>query len=160
VGIFDSFLSLFGGEKRVSGTTYRRVWAVGDIQGCYSAFMRLLERIDFDPSQDRLWIAGDLVNRGEKSLEVLEYLYSIRDRVDVVLGNHDVTLLAVYWGLKKSNPTLDPILASPNVEQLIGWLRAQPFVQYDERLGYMMVHAGIPPAFDLEMALHFSQNLQ
>ena len=160
MGIFDSFLGFFGGEKRGSETTYRRVWAVGDIQGCHSAFMRLLKKIDFDPSQDRLWIAGDLVNRGKHSLEVLEYLYSIRDHIDVVLGNHDITLLAVYWGLKKSNPTLDPILASPDVEKLIGWLRAQPFVHYDEKLGYVMAHAGIPPAFDLKMALHFSQKLQ
>ncbi len=122
--------------------------------------MRLLEKIDFDPAQDRLWIAGDLVNRGLESLEVLEYLYGIRDRVDVVLGNHDITLLAAYWGLKKSNPTIDPILNSPDAEKLIGWVRSLPFVHYDEKLGYVMVHAGIPPAFDLEMALYYSQKLQ
>ena len=122
--------------------------------------MRLLEKIDFDPAQDRLWIAGDLVNRGTESLEVLAYLYSIRDRIDVVLGNHDVALLAVYWGLKKSNPTLDPILKSPDADKMIDWIRSLSFVHYDKRLGYVMAHAGIPPAFDLETALFYSQKLQ
>jgi len=160
LGIFDTFLDLFGFSKKEAESPCRRIWAIGDIQGCHDAFMRLLEKIAFDPVQDRLWIAGDLVNRGGGSLEVLTYLYSIRDRIDVVLGNHDITLLAVYWGLKKSNPTLDPILASPEADKLIGWLRTQPFVHYDKRLGYVMAHAGIPPAFDLETALHFSRKLQ
>ena len=159
LGIFDSILDFFW-RKKSQQRPYRRVWAIGDIQGCYDAFMRLLEKIDFDPAQDRLWIAGDLVNRGSGSLEVLAYLYGIRDRVHVVLGNHDVTLLAVYWGLKKSNATLDPILKSENAEQLIDWLRAQPFVHYDPELGYVMVHAGIPPVFVLEMSLHYSRKLQ
>ena len=158
--ILTSILALLGLQKGRSKTAYRRVWAVGDIQGCHGAFLRLLEKIDFDPAQDRLWIAGDMVNRGERSLETLEYLYAIRDRVEIVLGNHDITLLAIYWGLKKSNPTLDPILASPNAEVLISWLRSLPFVHYDENLGYVMAHAGIPPAFDLEQALLFSQKLQ
>ncbi len=160
MGLVDSILRLFGAGRKVSERPYRRVWAIGDIQGCYSALMRLLEKIDFDPAQDRLWIAGDLVNRGSESLEVLAYLYSIRERVEVVLGNHDITLLAAYWGLKKSNPTIDPILKSPDAEKLIGWMRTLPFVHYDEKLGYAMVHAGIPPAFDLEMALSYSKKLQ
>jgi len=160
LGFFDRFLEVFGLGKSSSEAPCRRVWAVGDIQGCYGAFMRLLDKIDFDPAKDRLWVAGDLVNRGEGSLEVLAYLYAIRDRIDVVLGNHDITLLAVYWGLKKSNPTLDPILESPSAESLITWIRSLPFVHYDEKLGYVMVHAGIPPAFDLEMSLMYSQKLQ
>ena len=159
VGIFGSLWDFFW-TKKTTQTSYRHVWAIGDIQGCYGAFRRLLEKIDFDPAQDCLWIAGDLVNRGNGSLEVLAYLYQIRSRVHIVLGNHDITLLAVYWGLKKSNPTLDPILRSPEAETLIDWLRAQPFVHYDKRLGYVMAHAGIPPAFDLETALRFSQRLQ
>lgn len=159
MGMLRSFWNFFRAKKAPLDSC-RHVWAIGDIQGCYEAFMRLLEKIDFDPEQDRLWIAGDLVNRGSGSLEVLTYLYGIRERVHVVLGNHDITLLAVYWGLKKSNPTLDPILRSPEAETLIGWLRAQPFVHYDETLGYVMAHAGIPPAFDLETALQYSQRLQ
>lgn len=159
MGIIDSMLSFFRREKD-SSKVYRRVWAIGDIQGCYEAFRRLLEAIDFDPKQDKLWIAGDLVNRGNDSLEVLRYLYSIRDRIHLVLGNHDITLLAAYWGLKKSNPTIDPILRSPEAAKLIDWLRTQPFVHYDEGLGYVMAHAGIPPSFNLEMSLRYSRRLQ
>ncbi len=83
------------------------VWAIGDIQGCYKSFRALLEKIDFDVTQDKLWIAGDLVNRGEGSLETLEYLYSIKENVEIVLGNHDISLIAAYYGIKKSNPTID-----------------------------------------------------
>lgn len=160
MGIFDSVLALLGLQKKISERPSGRVWAIGDIQGCYDAFMRLLDKIAFDPTRDKLWIAGDLVNRGKGSLETLTYLYSIRDHVEIVLGNHDITLLAVYWKLKKSNPTLDPILNSPQVDELMAWMRTLPFVHYDKDLGYVMAHAGIPPAFDLEMALSFSQKLQ
>ena len=160
MGIFDSVLALLGLQKKISERPSGRVWAIGDIQGCYDAFMRLLDKIGFDPTQDKLWIAGDLVNRGKGSLETLTYLYSIRDHVEIVLGNHDITLLAVYWKLKKSNPTLDPILNSPQVDELMAWMRTLPFVHYDKDLGYVMAHAGIPPVFDLEMALSFSQKLQ
>jgi len=160
LGIFDSVLVFLGLQKRTSERPSGRVWAIGDIQGCHDAFMRLLDKIEFDPAQDKLWIAGDLVNRGKGSLETLTYLYNIRDQVEIVLGNHDITLLAVYWKLKKSNPTLDPILASPQVDELMAWIRTLPFVHYNKDLGYVMVHAGIPSAFDLEMALSFSRKLQ
>jgi bis(5'-nucleosyl)-tetraphosphatase (symmetrical) len=99
-----------------------RIWAIGDIQGCHDDFRALLREVEFDPRYDQLWIAGDLVNRGSGSLETLEYLYSIRDRIQVVLGNHDLTLIAVYYGFKKSNETIDPILQSPRVDELIGGL--------------------------------------
>ncbi len=159
MSIVNSFLQFFGIENKRS-KEYRHIWAIGDIQGCYQDFMALLKKIDFDPSQDQIWLAGDLVNRGQGSLETLEYLYSIKDSVVAVLGNHDITLLAAYWGLKKSNPTIDPILNSPKADKLIDWVRTLPFVHYDEKLGYIMAHAGIPPAFDLEMALSFSAKLQ
>jgi bis(5'-nucleosyl)-tetraphosphatase (symmetrical) len=136
------------------------VWAIGDIQGCYGAFRALLKKIAFDPKVDRLWIAGDLVNRGSGSLETLEYLYSIRDSVVIVLGNHDITLIATYYGLKKSNPTLDPILNSPCASVLIEWLRQQKFLHVDYRLGYAMAHAGISPHFDLGMAQRYAKRLE
>lgn len=135
------------------------VWAIGDIQGCYASLRGLLKKIDFNPSEDTLWVAGDLVNRGEGSLETLEYLYSIRDSVKIVLGNHDITLIGVYYGIKPSNPTLDPILASPQCKVLIEWLGSQPFLQCDENLGYCMVHAGISPQFDLDSAKHYAEVL-
>ena len=136
------------------------VWAIGDIQGCYKSFRELLVKIDFNPNVDKLWIAGDLVNRGEGSLETLEYLYSIRESVEIVLGNHDITLIAAYYGIKKSNPTIDPILTSPNAKKLISWLRGQKFLHVDYQLGYCMAHAGISPEFDLGMALRYAQRIE
>lgn len=159
MGLIDNIIHYFKADKEPQ-KSHRRVWAIGDIQGCHDAFQRLLTKINFDPVQDQLWIAGDLVNRGDDSLKTLQYLYSIKDSIKVILGNHDITLLAVHWGLKKSNPTLDPILDSPDREKLIDWLRAQPFVHYDKEIAHVMVHAGIPPQFDLDDALYFNRKLQ
>ena len=136
------------------------VWAIGDLQGCYAAFIQLLEKIAFDPENDKLWLVGDLVNRGEGSLETLEYIYSIRESVEVVLGNHDISLVAAYYGLKKSNPTIDPILNSPNATELIEWLRQQKFLHTDFQLGYCMAHAGISPEFDLGMAIEYARRIE
>jgi len=136
------------------------VWAIGDIQGCHGSLMELLDKIEFNPTHDTLWIAGDLVNRGEDSLETLYYLYSIRDSIKVVLGNHDIALIAAYYGIKKSNPTIDPILASPDAKKLIDWLREQKFLHVDYQLGYCMAHAGISPEFDLGMALRYAQRIE
>ncbi len=135
------------------------IWAIGDIQGCYDPLMRLLEKIDFNPKRDTLWLAGDLVNRGKRSREVLEYLYGIRESLRVVLGNHDIALLAAAWGIKKSNPTLNPILEDPRREEWLNWLRQQPFLQMDHSLGYVMAHAGIPPEFGLGSSLHYNRIL-
>jgi len=128
------------------------VWAIGDIQGCYKPLRELLKKIDFDPARDRLWLAGDLVNRGDGSLETLEYLYEIRKSLSIVLGNHDIALIAAWLELKKSNPSIDPILQSPRGEKLIRWLRMQKFLHIDRALGYCMSHAGISPEFDLKQA--------
>jgi bis(5'-nucleosyl)-tetraphosphatase (symmetrical) len=136
------------------------VWAIGDLQGCYDAFEKLLQEIAFDPKKDKLWLAGDLVNRGEGSLEVLEYLYAHQKSVEIVLGNHDVSLIAAYYGVKKSNPTIDPILNSPKAKVLIDWLRDQKFLHIDYTLGYCMTHAGISPEFDLGMAIRYASHLE
>lgn len=136
------------------------VWAIGDLQGCYGSLMELLGKIEFNPEHDKLWIAGDLVNRGEGSLETLEYLYSIKENVEIILGNHDITLIAAYYGVKKSNPTIDPILSSPDAEKLIDWLRTQKFLHVDYSLGYCMAHAGISPEFDLGMALEYAKRIE
>ena len=136
------------------------VWAIGDIQGCNNALQALLEKINFKPYKDTLWIAGDLVNRGTQSLEVLEYLYSIKESVVIVLGNHDIALIAAYYGVKKSNESIDPILASPQAEKLIKWLCEQKFLHVDYTLGYCMSHAGISPEFDLGMALEYAKRIE
>ena len=135
-------------------------WAIGDIQGCYGAFKKLLKKIEFDPEKDKLWIAGDLVNRGEASLETLEYIYSIKESVEIVLGNHDLSLIAAYYGIKKSNVTIDPILTSPRAKELIDWLRKQQFLHVDYKLGYCMAHAGISPEFDLGMAIRYANRIE
>jgi len=136
------------------------VWAIGDIQGCYASFRALLDKIHFNPQEDKLWVAGDLVNRGEGSLETLEYLYSIRESVEIVLGNHDITLIAAFYGIKKSNPTIDPILSSPDAKKLIDWLRHQKFLHVDYQLGFCMAHAGVSPEFDLGMAMMYAKNVE
>ncbi len=136
------------------------VWAVGDIQGCYDSFIKLLKKIEFNPKKDTLWIAGDLVNRGDKSLEVLNYLYSIQDSIRVVLGNHDIAMIASYYGIKKPNPTIQPIIEAPNAKELIDWLRFQPFLVWSFELGYMMAHAGISPQFDFGMAVEYASRIE
>lgn len=136
------------------------VWAIGDIQGCFDSFQELLKKINFNPDVDELWIAGDLVNRGDKSLETLNYLYRIKDSVKIVLGNHDVALIAAYAGVKKSNETIDPILTAPNADELIIWLRHQKFFHWNFQLGYCMAHAGISPQFDFGMATAYSMRIE
>ncbi len=136
------------------------VWAIGDIQGCFDSFQKILKKIKFDPKVDTLWVAGDLVNRGDKSLETLNYLYSIRDSIKVVLGNHDIALISAYAGIKKSNKTIQPILDAPNAKELIDWLRHQPFLHWDYKLGYAMAHAGISPQFDLGMAITYASRIE
>ncbi len=136
------------------------VWAIGDIQGCHRHLMVLLKKIDFDSKHDTLWIAGDLVNRGEDSLETLRYLYKIRKSIIVVLGNHDIALIAAYLGMRKSNSSIDPILNAPDAPKLIKWLRSQKFLHVDHDLGYCMSHAGISPEFNLHMASQAAKKIE
>ncbi len=136
------------------------VWAIGDIQGCFKPFMNLLKRVDFNPKKDQLWIAGDMVNRGDNSLEVLEYIYSIQDSVKVVLGNHDIALISSYLGVRKPPPSLEPILNHKRAKEWVEWLREQPFAVYDDELNIFMAHAGLAPIFDEKIALEWSRTLQ
>ena len=135
-------------------------WAIGDIQGCYSNLKELLKLIEFNPKKDKLWLVGDLVNRGAKSLEVLDYLISIDSSIKVVLGNHDISLIATYYGLKKSNPTIAPILEHKDAKKYINWLRDKPFLHIDKNLGYALSHAGIAPNFKLKDAIKYNEILQ
>jgi len=125
------------------------VWAIGDLQGCYGPTQRLLEKIRFDPAQDRLWFCGDLVNRGGESLETLRLVHSLREHCDVVLGNHDLSLLAISErspdDQRKVNPDLQRILFAEDREPLIEWLRHRPLLHSDRDLGWMMIHAGMAP---------------
>jgi bis(5'-nucleosyl)-tetraphosphatase (symmetrical) len=137
-------------------------YAVGDLQGCLEPLKCLLAHVDFDPSKDRLWLVGDLVNRGPQSLETLRYLYNIRESVVCVLGNHDLHLLAASRKidrLKKAD-TLDEILKAPDRDVLLGWLRRQKLLHYDAQRNIAMVHAGIPPQWTLKKAIRHAQEVE
>ncbi len=129
-------------------------YAVGDIQGCYQPLCRLLEQVRFDPAKDTLWASGDLVNRGPRSLEVLRFLRSMAPRARTVLGNHDLHLLARARGRQHAYPsdTLGEVLAAPDCQELLDWLRQQPLLLRAKKENWILVHAGIPPQWDLEEA--------
>ncbi|RYV00615.1 bis(5'-nucleosyl)-tetraphosphatase [Shewanella sp. OPT22] len=134
---------------------------VGDIQGCYQELRLLLEAVDFNPSKDELWAVGDLVARGPDSLATLEYLYGLENSAKVVLGNHDLHLLALAAGVKKRNPKdlLDPLLDSPHLPKLVDWIRQQPLVRYLPEHNVIMSHAGVPPQWGLETLLFQSNEV-
>ena len=100
-------------------------WAIGDIHGCWATLQKLLGRIGWDPTRDVLWCVGDLVNRGPSSLEVLRWARSNSGRLKVVLGNHDLHLLerAVGAADEREGDTLDEVLAAPDLDRLLAWLR-------------------------------------
>ncbi len=128
-------------------------YAIGDIQGCYDELSALLTAVDFGP-KDQLWIAGDLVNRGPKSLETLRFLKNLGSQVRCALGNHDLHLLAIHYGAvaPKRHDTIQDILNAPDREELMNWLRQQQLLVCDATLGYVMTHAGIPPCWSVQKA--------
>ena len=153
-------MGMLGWIGKLLGRRQKHIWAIGDLQGCFDDFQALLKKVEFDPRYDRLWLAGDVVNRGAKSLETLEWLHAHQERIDMVLGNHDLTLIAAHYGIRKSNTTIDPILHSPRAQELIDWLRSQPLLHCDEGLGYCMAHAGISPRWSLEEAQAYAREAE
>jgi bis(5'-nucleosyl)-tetraphosphatase (symmetrical) len=135
-------------------------YAVGDIQGCYSQLRRLLDRCRFDPPRDRLWLVGDLVNRGPHSLAVLRFVKSLKDRAVTVLGNHDLHLLVVAAGYAKqhSGDTLGAILRAPDRDELLDWLRHRPMMHAAR--GYALVHAGLLPQWTVAKALKLAREVE
>lgn len=131
------------------------IYAIGDLQGCLDPLQRLLERVRFDPSRDQLWFCGDLINRGPQSLETLRFVRDLGERAITVLGNHDLNLLAVAHAVRplKRSDTLAPILEAPDRAELLDWLRWRPLLHHDPKLRFTLVHAGIPPDWDLAEAL-------
>ncbi|MEX2164364.1 MAG: symmetrical bis(5'-nucleosyl)-tetraphosphatase [Sulfuricaulis sp.] len=138
------------------------VYAIGDVQGCYQPLRALLTEIRFDPTRDSLWFTGDLVNRGPQSLEVLRYVKALSDRAICVLGNHDLHLLAMAAGAAKpkKRDALEKILAAPDKDELLQWLRRRPLLHHDDRLGYTLIHAGLLPAWTLTDAKRLAQEVQ
>jgi len=131
-------------------------YAIGDIQGCYDELQQLLEKIRFDPALDTLWFCGDLVNRGGQSLAVLRLVHSFGECAVTVLGNHDLSLLAVAERDEsdqgKVNPELREVLFAPDRDRLLDWLRARPLLHTDQDLKFMLVHAGLEPRWTIEGA--------
>jgi bis(5'-nucleosyl)-tetraphosphatase (symmetrical) len=129
-------------------------YAIGDVQGCFDELQCLLDNIHYHPDRDTLWFTGDLVNRGPQSLETLRFI-SQCPSVITVLGNHDLALLAfalAHQPLSGKN-TLHPILTAKDRDELLEWLRFQPLIHWDMAKNYLMVHAGLPPEWDLSEAL-------
>jgi bis(5'-nucleosyl)-tetraphosphatase (symmetrical) len=139
------------------------IYAIGDVQGCYDELRALLDRLRFDPDRDRLWLVGDLVNRGPRSLATLRFVKGLGERAVAVLGNHDLHLLALVAGnaeRRRSDPGLAAVLRAPDRDELIEWLRHRPLLHSEPSIGASMVHAGLPPQWDLTTARACAQELE
>ena len=128
-------------------------YAIGDIQGCYYELLELLELISFNPSHDEVYLVGDLVNRGPTSLPVLQLAYTMQSSIKIVLGNHDLHLLACWAGISKPKnlDTFYDVLHSPDCDNLMHWMREQPLMRSLDH--YVIAHAGINPAWSESQAM-------
>ena len=138
------------------------VYVIGDVQGCYVELQRLLKSLKFNSDKDKLWFAGDMVNRGLDSLKTLRFVKSLGEQAVAVLGNHDLHLLAAYYAdvKLKSNDTLDDTMTAPDSESLMEWLRFRPLVHHDIDLNFTMVHAGIYPGWTVSQAIQRSHEVE
>lgn len=137
------------------------IWAIGDIQGCSDALHRLLSHPEISKDHNaRFWFAGDIINRGPDSLGSLRQVIALGERAITILGNHDLHLLAVSAGIRKKSKsdTLDDILMAPDAAELLDWLRHRAMVHLEH--GHLLVHAGIAPQWDTELALTEAQALE
>jgi bis(5'-nucleosyl)-tetraphosphatase (symmetrical) len=137
-------------------------YAIGDVQGCYDELRTLIARVNFSADRDRLWFVGDLVNRGPRSLETLRFVRSLGDNAVVVLGNHDLHLLAVAFGSrrKRRSDTLDEILEAHDRDRLLEWLVTRPLLHFDPARRDLLVHAGLVPQWNAEIALSLAREVE
>jgi bis(5'-nucleosyl)-tetraphosphatase (symmetrical) len=135
-------------------------YAIGDLQGCYYSFIKLLDACGFNPKRDRLWLVGDLINRGPHSLAVLRWLEKHSACVTTVLGNHDLHALAVHEGFAEVHrgDTLDELLAAPDRDALFDWIRLQNLAYAEDE--YLIVHAGLLPQWDAKQARELAQEVE
>ena len=135
------------------------IYAIGDLQGCFYSFQSLLNAVNFNKSEDELWLVGDLVNRGQGSLEVLDWIYKHRDNVKIVLGNHDLHFLAVAFKVKSmsTKDTFEPVLKNKNLSKFIDWFLSIPLAHGDDK--YLMVHAGIAPSWSTKLTKQLSNEV-
>lgn len=132
-----------------------RHFIVGDVHACLEPLQALLERVRFDAQSDRLWLTGDLIGRGPQPVETLTFIRELGGCANAVLGNHDINALAVAEGLAPRRPgdQLDPLLTSPDGPALLEWLRYRPLLLRLPTLPYTLIHAGLPPSWNLEQAM-------
>ena len=137
-------------------------YAIGDIQGCYQQLKELLIKIGFKSDKDKLWFAGDIVNRGPDSLKTIRFIKSLEDNAVTVLGNHDLHLLAIANGRKKQSKkdTIKPILDAKDSDKLLDWLLHRPLMHYNETYNVCMVHAGIHPSWSTKQALKYAAEVE
>ncbi|MCR8922318.1 symmetrical bis(5'-nucleosyl)-tetraphosphatase [Dasania sp. GY-MA-18] len=137
-------------------------YAVGDLQGCLKPLQCLLQRVNFDPQQDQLWLVGDLINRGPDSLATLRFLKNLGPCTRIVLGNHDLHFLAVAYGTTTPRPhdTLDELLQAPDKDELVAWLIQQPLMYRDPSGDYCMSHAGISPLWTISQAESYAREVE
>jgi bis(5'-nucleosyl)-tetraphosphatase (symmetrical) len=135
-------------------------YAIGDLQGCLVPFERLLEQVSFDPERDRLWLAGDLVNRGPDSLALLRFVRNLDHAVRIVLGNHDLFLLAAAEGITtlRHKDTIHDVLGAKDCSELIAWLRRQPLHHREE--SFLMIHAGLLPQWTVDESVGFAREVE
>jgi bis(5'-nucleosyl)-tetraphosphatase (symmetrical) len=132
------------------------IYVIGDLQGCYDPFRHLLDELAFDPDKDKLWLTGDLVNRGPKSLKTLRFVKSLGDSAISVLGNHDLHLLALAAGSVRDGARFDTLrktLRAKDRDELLDWLRHRPLAHYDKSLDTLLVHAGTYPGWSVKKTL-------
>ena len=137
-------------------------YAIGDIQGCFEQLKDLLIKIKFNADKDKLWFAGDIVNRGPQSLETLRFIRALGANAVTVLGNHDLHLLAIANGRGKQGKkdTLKSILQASDRDKLLDWLQHRPLMHYDKKLDVAMVHAGIHPNWSIKQALLLASEVE
>ncbi|NCW77330.1 MAG: symmetrical bis(5'-nucleosyl)-tetraphosphatase [Oxalobacteraceae bacterium] len=135
------------------------VFAVGDLQGCLGQLDLLLDGIEAATPDARFVFVGDLVNRGPDSLGCLRRIRAMGDSAQLVLGNHDLHLLAVAHGIRPPgrSDTLDDLLAAPDRDDLLNWLRQQPLALMAE--GHLIVHAGVLPQWTTEQTLSLADEV-
>lgn len=138
------------------------IYAIGDIQGCYDPLQRLLELLRPDPARDELWFVGDLINRGPQSLATLRLVRSLKQQATVVLGNHDLHLVALAAGNRSraADRELKDVLEAPDGAELVDWLRQRPLAHYRPELNTLMVHAGVPPQWDPLLTVKLAREVE
>ncbi len=139
------------------------LYAIGDLQGCHAEFLALLDQLRFDPARDRLWFTGDLVNRGPASLECLRTVRKLGPAATVVLGNHDLHLLAMAWApktVRRREPELQAVLEAPDAGELLAWLAAQPLLHREPGVDWTLIHAGLPPQWTLADAVACAREIE